>query len=68
MLSDLLTYSSFEDFSMMMNRAFQNVDFNPRIKQDILEVTNKSIACCLSIAQHFIHSESVALIPIELSC
>ena len=49
-LSDLLTYSSFKDFSMMMNRAYENADCNPRIKQNILEVTNKSMACCLSIA------------------
>ena len=42
-LFDLLTYSSFEDFSIMMNRAYRNMDFNPRIKHDILEVTKSTV-------------------------
>lgn len=37
-ISQLLTYSSFEDFSHMMHRAYENMDDNPRIKRDILEV------------------------------
>lgn len=40
-LQQLLTYSSFQDFSYMMNKAYNNLEYNPHVNSPLIK--NKSV-------------------------